>query len=58
LQQCSKQHFQQRTTTRMQNVALPTKEATIVQQNKGPKGVVLVMRFNNDGKYCLRISIN
>ncbi len=42
----------------MQNVALPTKEATIVQQTKGPKGVVLAMRFNNDGKYCLRISIN
>jgi hypothetical protein len=42
----------------MGNVALPTKEATIVWQTRGPKGVVLAMRFNHDGKYYLRVGID
>jgi hypothetical protein len=34
----------------MRNVALPTKEATIMWQIGGPKGAMLAMRFNHDGK--------
>jgi len=38
-------------------VALPTKEAIDVQQ-RGPKGAMLAMKFNHDGKYCLRVGTN
>jgi hypothetical protein len=41
----------------MQSVAFPTKEAIVVQQ-RGPKGAMLAMRFNHDGKYYLKIGTN
>ncbi len=38
----------------MQSVALPTKEVVNVQE-RNSKRAMLAMRFNHDGKYCLRV---
>jgi hypothetical protein len=42
----------------MQSVAFPNKEAVVMKQIKGPKGVLLGMKFNHDGAYCLKIGTN